>query len=242
MSRIKLVVFDLAGTTVNDGTAVADCLYKAAVEFDLDTTWEDIVTRIGTNKVHLYQFLIARSQGRHIPMEDFEKTKDPESEALALKVFDRYSEHMLDFYRNEVQPMPGAEDTFEWLHEQGIKVATDTGFHRDVNTVLMESLGWLDRGLVDLSVTVEDVPGNVGRPAPYMLFHIMRELDIQSVHSVIKVGDTPADMLEGRNAGCAGIIGVLSGPLPLESFAEYPHTHILPSVADLPRIIQRDFS
>jgi len=242
MTPIQLVVFDLAGTTIDDGTAVADCLYDAAVEFDLDTTREEIITRIGTNKIHLYQFLIARAQGRDIPMEDFERIKDPASYELAQQVFARYSALMLDYYRSDVTPMAGAEDTFAWLHERGIQVATNTGFHHDVTTVLMERLGWLDQGLVDLAVDVEDVPGGVGRPAPFMIFHAMRTLNVQSVRTVIKVGDTPADMLEGTNAGCRGVVGVLSGPLPLTSWCHYPHTHILPSVKDLPALIERDFA
>ena len=38
MSKISMVMFDLSGTTVYDDTGVRDCLYKAAQEFDLDTT------------------------------------------------------------------------------------------------------------------------------------------------------------------------------------------------------------
>jgi len=234
-------MFDLAGTTIDDGTAVADCLYEAALEYGLPVTHEEIITRIGTNKIHLYQFLIARSQGKKIAMEDFEKIKDPDSYEKALKVFTRYSEIMINYYRNEVKPMPGAEDTFEWCHQHHIKVATDTGFHRDVTSAIMEGLGWISRGLVDIAVDVQHVPGEIGRPAPYMLFHAMRELNIQSVHEVIKVGDTPADMLEGYNAGCRGIVAVLSGPLPMESWMSYRHTHIIKSVKDLPELIKRDF-
>jgi phosphoglycolate phosphatase-like HAD superfamily hydrolase len=105
----------------------------------------------------------------------------------------------------------------------------------------MEGLGWIRKGLVDIAVDVQHVPGEVGRPAPYMLFHAMRELNIQSVHEIIKVGDTPADMLEGYNAGCRGIVAVLSGPLPMASWMSYRHTHIIPSVRELPELIMKDF-
>lgn len=106
---------------------------------------------------------------------------------------------------------------------------------------IMEGMGWLKQGLVDLAVDVEHIPGCVGRPAPFMFFHAMRELNVQSVHEVIKVGDTPADMLEGHHAGCAGIVGVLSGPVPFEHWRHYRHTHIIGSVAELPELIRRDF-
>ena len=76
---------------------------------------------------------------------------------------------------------------------QGIYVATSTGFHGDVTSAIMEGTGWIRNGLVDIAVDVEQTPNNMGRSAPFMIFHAMKELNIQSVKSVIKIGDTPAD-------------------------------------------------
>lgn len=241
MGKISMVMFDLSGTTVHDDTGVRDCLYKAAQEFKLKTTQDEILLNMGTNKIHLYQFLIARERGKDIDIKDFEKIRDPETYEPAKKVFDRYQEIMIEHYRNEVKEVPGTSDTFRWCHEHGIKVATDTGFHHAITEAIMEGLGWVNDGLVDLSVDVEDIPGEIGRPAPFMIFHAMTRLDVQSVHEVIKIGDTPADMLEGRNAGCRGVIGVLSGPRPVTAWGRYWHTHVIPSVADLPELIESEF-
>ncbi|MGD9114517.1 MAG: HAD hydrolase-like protein [Desulfobacterales bacterium] len=241
MGKISMVMFDLSGTTVYDDTGVRDCLYKAAQEFDLETTPDEILLHMGTNKIHLYQFLIARSQGKQIDIKDFEKIQDPDTYELAKKTFDRYEELMIRHYRAEVREIPGAADTFRWCHEHGIKVATDTGFHHKITQAIMDGLGWIKDGLVDLSVDVESIPGDRGRPAPYMIFYAMQELNIQSVHEVIKVGDTPADMLEGRNAGCRGVVGVLSGPRPISTWGMYWHTHLIPSVKELPELITSEF-
>lgn len=132
--------------------------------------------------------------------------------------------------------MPGTEDVFAWCRQQDIKVVTDTGFHRDINNAIMEGLGWLKNGLIDLSVDVETT-GGIGRPAPYMIFHAMQQLGVQSVHEVVKTGDTPADLLSGYNAGCAGNIGVLSGANSRETLLQYPNTHILNSINDLPELL-----
>jgi len=241
MGRVSMVMFDLSGTTVQDDTGVRDCLYQAAVEFGLNTTPDEILLHMGTNKIHLYQFLIARERGEEIDIRDFEKTKDPDTYDRAKQVFDRYQDIMIAHYRNNVQEVPGASDVFRWCRKQGIKVATDTGFHHSVVEAIMDGLGWLRDGLVDASMDVESVPGQIGRPAPFMIFQAMVQLNIQSVHEVIKVGDTPADMLEGRNAGCRGIVGVLSGPRPVTAWGKYWHTHVIPSVADLPDLIESEF-
>ncbi len=241
MEKIKMVMFDLSGTTVEDDTGVRDCLYQAAEEYGLETTPDEILLHMGTNKIHLYQFLLARSRGNPIDFKDFERMRVPDAYAQAKEVFDRYEELMIRHYQADVKEVPGTSDTFRWCHERGIKVATDTGFHGRITDAIMEGLGWLRDGLVDLSVHVECIPGQRGRPAPYMIFHAMEKLNIQSVHSVLKIGDTPADMLEGRNAGCRGVVGVLSGPRPVTAWGGYWHTHVIQSVRDLPDLIQSEF-
>ena len=241
MGKVSMVMFDLSGTTVYDDTGVRDCLYKAAQEFKLNTTPEQILLNMGTNKIHLYQFLISRARGKKIEIEDFEKIQDPDTYDEAVKIFDRYQEIMIEHYRNEVKEVDGTSDTFRWCHKHGIKVATDTGFHRVITDAIMEGLGWIRDGLVDLSVDVEDIPGQIGRPAPFMIYHAMTQLNVQSVHEVIKIGDTPADMLEGYNAGCLAVIGVLSGPRPVEAWGRYRHTHVLASVKELPQLIEEEF-
>jgi phosphonatase-like hydrolase len=238
MKAIKLVVFDMSGTTVEDDNAVAKSLHAAAREFDLDVSLKEFQESIGTNKIHLYQYMIARTRGEHITIDQLEKKRYPELEAEAIRLFDRYSEIMINHYETQVKAMPGAEEVFDWCHQQGIKVATDTGFHADVVAAIMKGLQWEERGLIDLAVHVEHT-GGVGRPAPFMIFYAMEKLGIHSVHEVIKVGDTPADLLSGYHAACLGNVGVLSGANSAEVLGRYRHTHILPSVATLPEMIEK---
>lgn len=52
--------------------------------------------------------------------------------------------------------------------------------------------------------------GDKGRPYPYMIFRNLEALGISSVESAIKVGDTLADIREGKNAGMISV-GVVDG-------------------------------
>lgn len=241
MNKIKLAIFDLSGTTVEDDNAVAKCLHQAGQEYGLDVPLLEFQKTIGTNKIHLYQFMIARSTGKNVSIHDFEKYDFPELYVEAKKLFDRYSVIMLDYYRNNVKAMPGAEETFDWCKKNNIKVATDTGFHNDINRTILKKLQWHEKGLVDISVDVESTNG-IGRPAPFMIFETMRQLGVQSVHEVIKIGDTPADLLSGHNSGCIGNIGVLSGANSQETLEKYPHTHLLKSVKELPNLLATELS
>lgn len=163
MSKIKMAMFDLAGTTIRDDNGVRDCLYQAAEEFKLPTTPDEIQLHMGTNKIHLYQYLIAKARGANVDFRDFEKVQSPETLASATQLFHRYEEIMLAYYRREVTEIPGAADTFRWCHDHGIKVATGTGFHRQITEAIMDGLGWLRDGLVDISVDVEHTPHQRGR-------------------------------------------------------------------------------
>lgn len=236
-----MVMFDLAGTTVQDDNYVAQCLHRAAVDVGIDAPLDEIGRNIGTNKRDLFRLLIARSRGVDASLERIGTVEVSEKDGgVAEDAFQLYERYMLELYRSEVREVPGAEETFRWLHERGVKIATDTGFHKQINQAIMESLGWLRDGLVDIAMDVQDIPGERGRPAPYMLFRAMEQLGVTSVRQVVKVGDQPADMLEGTNAGCRGVVGVLSGPLDAATLGTHPHTHLVPSVADLPALFERE--
>lgn len=112
MFKISMVVFDLSGTTVSDDNAVAKSLYEAALEFDLKVDLEDFEKTIGTNKIHLYQFMIAKSQGESVLIEHLEKYHFPEHLDQAMKIFNRYSVIMVNHYRQQVQAMPGPKRFF----------------------------------------------------------------------------------------------------------------------------------
>ena len=43
------------------------------------------------------------------------------------------------------------------------------------------------------------------------------------------------------NAGCGGVIGVLSGAMTAEVLGRHQHTHLIPSVADLPDLLVEEF-
>jgi phosphoglycolate phosphatase-like HAD superfamily hydrolase len=51
--------------------------------------------------------------------------------------------------------------------------------------------------------------------------------------AVAKVGDTPADLLEGQAAGCGRVIGITSGSHTREALALYPHTHLVDRLPEI---------
>ena len=75
------------------------------------------------------------------------------------------------------------------------------------------------RGLVELAArggyepdlwVCPDQAGG-GRPAPWMIFHAAKQLDVYPLSTIVKVGDTPADVAEARSAGAWAVSVVRSG-------------------------------
>ena len=241
MSQIRLIVFDLAGTTVVDDNMVVKGLHQAATESGLKVKLDELQPFTGTNKLHLFQFMLSREKEGHLSLRDFERYDFSDKQDEARKIFRRYAEIMINHYQQHARAIPGAEETFRWCRKHGIKVATVTGFHRDISNAIIKSLKWKDRNLIDLAVDVESTNG-AGPPAPFMIFYAMEKLGIKSEQEVIKVGDTPADLLSGINAGVRGNIGVLTGSNSEKTLRQYKPTHIIPSVKDLPGLLEKDFT
>jgi phosphonatase-like hydrolase len=216
LGELDLVVFDLAGTTVDDRGEVPAAFTAALAGQGIDVTREQVKHVRGASK---------RQALRHfIPA-------GPEQAQRADDAYTAFQAHLAHRYAADgVRAIPGAALAFRSLRERGVRVALNTGFDRDMTGLLLNALGW-GGGIVDAVVCGDDVPQ--GRPAPYLIFRAMEATSASSVHRVANVGDTTLDLQAGYNAGVRWNIGVLSGAHDRQSLASVPHTHLLPSVAEV---------
>jgi phosphonatase-like hydrolase len=220
----RLVVLDVGGTIVEDRGDIPAILRKAFGNHGIDSTPEEIARWRGASKRELVRHFV--DQQRLPPGTD--------KEALAARVYDEFTAEVIEAYRS-VPPIAGAEEAIERLRRNGYLIATTTGFDRAITVSIFRRLGW-ERYFVAM-ISSDDVAR--GRPSPYMLFHAMEAARIDRVAEVMAVGDTPLDLQAGNNAGLGAVVGVLSGASTLENLRREPHTHILPSVSSLPRLLPK---
>jgi phosphonatase-like hydrolase len=223
--HIELVVFDMAGTTVAEGGAVYRALRDTLAANGLNVTDEAIHQVKGTDKREALRTLIEQSPLREELLP-----------GLAA-IHEDFVERMLTFYRSDpaVSEMPGTSATFRQLKQHGIKVALNTGFSRDIAQTLIDRLGWERDGLIDASVTSDEVER--GRPHPLMIRRLMQQCGIKESRHVAKIGDAPADLLEGANADCGLVIGVTNGSSTRAQLAVLPHDYLIGSVAEFPALL-----
>ena len=217
----ELVIFDFAGTMLRDDGAVLNAYRKALTHHDIPFTEDDLAARRGAAKRAVFRELA----GRPAP--------SPESDARADRALADFEAALREEYTTgDVSPIEGAEQTARWLSERGVKLALSSGFDRGLVDLLVGRLGW--QGLFGRVLAANDAPA--GRPAPYLIFRAVVELGVHDLSRVAVVGDTPLDLEAASNARAGWVIGVLSGAHGVETLGATRHTHLLPSVAALPRL------
>lgn len=223
---VDLVVFDLMGTVVKDVGAMEEALKGTLTRYSIPFTDHDHRAMRGAAKQAAFQAVVERTIGAGRGSEW--------SSALAQEMYGTFKGMLREGYeRGPVQEIPGAEATMRWLREHRVKVAATSAVDADLTEPMLERLGWAE-GLFDCKVATQEVPA--GRPAPYMIFTAMMRTGVTSVRRVAVVGDTPVDLQAGKNAGAGWVVGVLSGVGKLEVLRATAETHIVNSVADLPRL------
>ena len=135
--------------------------------------------------------------------------------------------------RTGATPAPGAAAAIEQLSSAGIRICVITGFSRRVLTLVLDTLGWVDR--VDLALCPEDVPR--GSPWPDLVLSAMLKLGVSDVREAAVAHDTESGLLSGRRAGAGVAAGVLTGPHSADRLRRAGATHLIPSVAQLPELL-----
>jgi len=225
MNTVELVVFDIAGTIIEDHGEVLAAFSSALTASGISFRKEELKQFKGASKREVIRYFAERDRG------------DADSSRIVESTYRRFQEDLQRAYAEGPSPIAGAAKTFEWCKRRGIHIATTTGFYREICEMILERCGW--HHLFSAIISSSDV--RQGRPAPYMIFRAMEQTGVHDVRRVINVGDTPLDLQSGNNAGVCGVIGVLSGAHRREELEAEPHTHIVASVADLPELIAEEF-
>ena len=219
--RPLLVVTDLMGTTLRDDGAVLPAYRAAFAECAIPFTEDELAAKRGAHKLSLFTEFAARRYAA----EDASKRG-----AAALEIFEKQLRHFLA--TGGGTPIDGAEAAIRRIRAAGIKVALTSGFDRGLIADIVTHCGWGE--LFDAIVYPDEVPA--GRPAPYLIFQAMQKTRVEPVARVATIGDTALDLRAGTNAGAGWVIGVLSGAHDAATLGKTPHTHLLPSIADLPAL------
>ena len=223
MPEVKLVVFDLAGTTVQDDGSITECFLQAMHAFGYSVNPGRVNELMGYKKIEAIRILV----------QEAEPDSGNITDELLAQIHNRFEQNMLHHYQTtpNLRPMHDAEAVFAALQAAGVAVGLDTGFTRAIADVIVERLGWLKSGLANYLVASDEVPA--GRPHPFMIQKMMQQAGITNAQQVVKVGDTEVDVNEGKNAGCLYSIAVTTGAFTHSQLLPYEPSFILGSLSEI---------
>jgi len=219
LDAIRLVVSDMAGTTVQDRGEVATAFSATMAANGIEASDEEISAVRGASKREAIRRLIESRRG-------------PVGADEVERVYAHFKGELQRVFTRDVRPIRGAEQTFEWLAARDVRLVLNTGFDRDITDLLVDALGWRDRAAA--VICGDDVA--LGRPAPYMIFRAMEATGTVSVDHVLNVGDTVSDLQAAANAGVRASVAVLSGAHDRRKLEREPHHCLIDSIADLPAL------
>src|SRR5437763_5780204 len=113
MQHPSLVIFDMAGTTVQDRGEVPAAFTAALAAEGIGVTPEQLTAVRGASKRQAVLNLLPPSRDR---------------QARAERAYAAFKTELARQYAASVRSIPGAAETFAWLRERGVRLALNTGF------------------------------------------------------------------------------------------------------------------
>lgn len=215
-SRVQAVVLDWAGTTVDHGSlAPARTLQKVFASVGIALSESEVRRDMGLPKKDHIHAILALPRIRDA-WQSLRKKLPNESDVA--QIYEQFIPLQLSCLGEYSALIPGVVETVQLLRQRNLKIGSTTGYTRAMLDILLERTAKAGYA-PSCSITPEDV--GAGRPQPFMIFECAVRLQVYPTAAIVKVGDTPADIQEGLNAG-AWSVGVAatgnSVGLSLEDF------------------------
>ena len=221
-----MVVFDMAGTTVDEDMIVYKTLREAINRTGFDFTMEQVLAEAaGKEKVDAIRTIL----------RVFAQKED---DALTARIYQDFITRLETAYNtHQIFPQPNADDVFRALKERNVLVVLNTGYNQKTAELLISKLGWEMGDEIDGLVTATDVRRN--RPFPDMIKLAMDRFGITDAAEVVKVGDSIIDIEEGANAGCRLNIGITTGAHSRQQLQSASPDYIVDNLLEVLPIVEK---
>jgi len=223
MQKLKLdfVLFDMIGTTIqdaNDGKSlILDSFHDAFSMNGYEVGYDKLNQERGKTKRIAIKNILEKANANLDLME---------------KIYADFM-NLLNDSVSSFHEIEGASEVFRLLKSKGIKIGIGSGLPLAFMHRLMEHLGW---SISDFNYMGSSDDLAAGRPDPIMILNAMQHLGLNNKSTVLKIGDSVVDVLEGKNAGVNTAM-VLTGTQKRADLGAINPNFIFGSVADLKKII-----
>jgi phosphonoacetaldehyde hydrolase len=194
--RIRAILFDWAGTTVDHGSrAPVEVFLEVFRRAGVEISAAEARGPMGRAKRDHFDALLALPRVGEAWRAKHGRPPGPADVDRLYADFLPLQEAVLERHGDVIAGVP--ELVSECI-KRGIKIGATTGYTRALMAVaapLARAGGYEP----DIIICADDVPA--GRPAPWMVFRAAERLDVYPMSEVVVVDDTPVGIEAGRNAG-----------------------------------------
>ena len=206
LKAFDLVIFDWAGTMVDFGcrapvAALTEAFVRRGVTLDEAAARADM----GKAKADHVRCILTRPE---VVKAWITATGAPAGEAEVAALMADLGPLMTQAAAAASQLIPGAADAAAAFRNAGLKIASSTGYTREMMTPVLVRAA--EQGYApDHVVCAGETPQ--GRPSPLMIYKACADLGVWPLSRVVKVDDAEAGIEEGRAAGCFTVGVAASG-------------------------------
>ena len=220
----QAVLFDLIGTTVKEegGDVILSCFRKAFAEHVTHTDVE----------------IMKINRGKEKRVMITEVLKHHQYDLSLVEPVYRSFKFQLENNLHQFSEYEDVPELFTFIKSKGIKMGIGTGLERDVFEKIYDKLGW-NKYQFDYIGTGNDT--NRSRPHLDMILDMQQQVNCKDSSAFLKVGDTVADIQEGKNAGVATAV-ILSGSQSKEDLLKQKPDFFLHSLLEVKKIVEGKLS
>jgi len=210
-------VFDIGNTLVRTVASIESAYLAVFVRHGIPAEKIQLFKQFAGRPKH---FLFAEALG------------DVPDKAGVVAACMREFEEILVEEARRLEAMPGAAECLRTLGGRGWRIALASGFPRVVGRAILARFGWEYPLVCD-----EDVREH--RPAPDPVLKASELLAVAASETIV-IGDTPQDVFSAKAAGAVSI-AVATGEFTREELARSGPTFVIPTLAELPGLLEREF-
>ncbi|MCL1803778.1 MAG: 2-aminoethylphosphonate--pyruvate transaminase [Eubacteriaceae bacterium] len=193
--RIKAVIFDWAGTTIDYGCFAP---IKGFIE-GFKSIGIGITDEMAREPMGLSKLDHTRAIARMLP--------SPIAEEEIIEAYRVFEQTMFESIGDYCDVKDFVVDTVDALRLQGIKIGSTTGYTPEMMDRILPKAAKQGYSPDFCAAPLNSIKG---RPYPYMVWNNLIAFEIIDPREAVKVGDTIADIAEGINAN-TWTVGVIMG-------------------------------
>ena len=224
---IKLVIFDMAGTAVDENNLVYKTIQNSLQVHDIDVSLDMVLKHgAGKEKRKAIEDILYVLEGNAPAAQRVDNLHA----FFRSRLDQAYADHSMQLF-------PSVRKVMDQLQEKNIKIAFNTGYSTPMARFILNKISMEEGKDIDLLVTSDDV--SKGRPAPDMILLACEKLGVAPEES-IKIGDSGIDIVEGQNAGVKYSIGITTGAQSQEQLKQSSPDFILDDMLELLPILESE--